>query len=119
MVPDFFLYPLAAAGRLDHDDPNLSSDRFLPRRPIMKCRLALVLLVLLSGACLPVRADDPPAPLLMQRPTLSKSHIVFGFAGDLWIVPRAGGEAKRLTSGAGVECDPAFSPDGKLVAFTG
>src|SRR5262245_29268629 len=58
-------------------------------------------------------------PLLMQKPTVSKTHIAFGYADDLWIVPRAGGEAKRLTSGAGVETDPMFSPDGKWVAFTG
>src|SRR5262245_40916421 len=58
-------------------------------------------------------------PLLMQKPTVSKTHIAFGYADDLWIVPRAGGEAKRLTSGTGIETDPMFSPDGKWVAFTG
>lgn len=41
------------------------------------------------------------------------------YAGDLWSVPRAGGNAVRLTSGTGNETDPAFSPDGMQIAFTG
>lgn len=58
-------------------------------------------------------------PLLLRKPTLNKTHIVFSYGGDLWSVPRAGGDAVRLTSGAGNESDPAFSPDGTSVAFTG
>ena len=58
-------------------------------------------------------------PLLLQKPALSKSDIVFVYAGDLWSVPRAGGNAVRLTSGTGFETDPAFSPDGTRIAFTG
>src|SRR5205807_9852203 len=56
---------------------------------------------------------------LLQKPTLNRKHIVFSFAGDLWSVPRAGGDATRLTSGTGVESDPCFSPDGSQIAFTG
>jgi len=62
-------------------------------------------------------AAEPP--LLLREPTLSESTIVFRFAGDLWSVPRTGGSARRLTSAAGTEGSPYFSPDGKLVAFSG
>src|SRR6266436_481799 len=58
-------------------------------------------------------------PLLFQKPAVSRTHVAFGFAGDLWIVPREGGEAKRLTNGVGLEADPIFSPDGTQIAFTG
>src|ERR1039458_1253182 len=57
--------------------------------------------------------------LLLRRPALSRTQIVFSYAGDLWSVPREGGEARRLTAGPGVETDPFFSPDGSQIAFTG
>lgn len=58
-------------------------------------------------------------PLPMQNPTFNGTHIVFSMAGDLWKVPKEGGQAVRLTAGRGIEGDPSFSPDGKTVAFTG
>jgi len=58
-------------------------------------------------------------PTLFQKPTVNRTHIVFVYAGDLWIVPRDGGDAKRLTTGVGIETDPVFSPDGSMIAFTG
>jgi len=57
--------------------------------------------------------------LLLQEPTLSAEHVVFRHADDLWIVSRAGGEARRLTSSPGREYAPQLSPDGKLLAFSG
>jgi tricorn protease len=59
------------------------------------------------------------APYVFRSPALSATQIVFSFAGDLWSVPRAGGEAIRLTTGAGIEIGPVFSPDGAQIAFTG
>ena len=58
-------------------------------------------------------------PLLMRTPAVSRTHIVFSYAGDLWSVPREGGEATRLTADVGREFNPLFSPDGRWVAFTG
>lgn len=56
---------------------------------------------------------------LFRQPTLSESHVVFSYAGDLWRVDRSGGEAEQLTTGIGNESTPYFSPDGTKVAFTG
>jgi tricorn protease len=57
--------------------------------------------------------------MLAQQPALSATEIVFAFAGDLRTVPHAGGDARRLTTGVGVESSPSFSPDGRTIAFTG
>src|SRR5205823_4583989 len=76
-------------------------------------RLALLLLVLAGSA----QAADPP--LIMNHPAISATQVVFGYAGDLWVVDRAGGDARRLTAGAGLESHPVFSPDGSQVAFAG
>ena len=81
----------------------------------MKGLVASLVLVCGVGAAMAQSAER----LLLQRPTLSQTRIVFVHGGDLWAVPREGGAAYRLTTGAGVETSPAFSPDGSRVAFTG
>ncbi|HEV8037427.1 MAG TPA: PDZ domain-containing protein [Bryobacteraceae bacterium] len=55
---------------------------------------------------------------LLEKPTLSRTSIVFVYANELWSVPRNGGEAKRLTAGPGSKTNPKFSPDGSQLAFT-
>jgi tricorn protease len=59
------------------------------------------------------------SPLLLRTPTVSKTQIAFNYGGDLWIVGREGGDARRLTTGIGIETGPFFSPDGTWIAFTG
>jgi tricorn protease len=59
-----------------------------------------------------------PRPLLLQKPTVNRTHVVFVYGDDLWIVGREGGDARRLTTGLHAT-DPAFSPDGTQLAFTG
>ena len=58
-------------------------------------------------------------PLLFQHPTVSASKVCFAFAGDLWDVPRQGGDARRLTTNPGQESEPFYSQDGKWIAFSG
>jgi len=56
---------------------------------------------------------------LLRHPAVSRDQIAFEYAGDLWVVGRNGGEARRLTATPGLETEPYFSPDGTLIAYSG
>lgn len=56
---------------------------------------------------------------LMRYPDVSATQIVFTYANDLWIMPKAGGVAQRLSTPRGEESFARFSPDGRTLAFTG
>ena len=77
-------------------------------------RVVLILTVL---ACLSVPAFAQGTRLL-RHPTVSRDSIAFEYGGDLWVVSRNGGPARRVTSTQGVELDPYFSPDGSQIAYT-
>ncbi|MDB5041886.1 MAG: protease, partial [Candidatus Eremiobacteraeota bacterium] len=62
-------------------------------------------------------ASDPP--LLLRDPTVSRTEIAFTYGGDIWVVPRRGGEAHRLVTGYHLASAPIFSPDGTQIAFSG
>jgi len=80
-------------------------------------KLIFAAIVCFAAAAAAISQTD--GPTLFRDPSISKSEIVFSYGGDLWIVPRAGGDARRLTVGIGLETSPYFSPDGSMVAFTG
>ena len=56
---------------------------------------------------------------LLRTPTVSSTQIGFAYANNIWVVPRSGGSAKRLTSFQGQTANPHFSPDGRWIAFSG
>ncbi len=55
---------------------------------------------------------------LFSRLTVNQTHIAFSYAGDIWVVGRSGGEARRLTTSPAEENFPVFSPDGSQLAFS-
>src|SRR5579872_1106938 len=55
---------------------------------------------------------------LLRHPTVSRDAVAFEYAGDLWVVARSGGVARRLTSTPAPETEPFFSPDGSQIAYT-
>ncbi len=55
---------------------------------------------------------------MLRQPDVSATQIAFVYAGDIWIVPKTGGTAQRLSSPRGEESFPRFSPDGSTIAFS-
>src|SRR5438552_938579 len=79
-------------------------------------RSIFITLILISGFV--VTDAEGPGPVLFSRLTVNQTHIAFSYAGDIWIVERSGGEARKLTSHPGEENFPVFSPDGSQIAFS-
>ncbi|HET6681296.1 MAG TPA: hypothetical protein VFG84_08835, partial [Gemmatimonadaceae bacterium] len=78
---------------------------------------------LLLGSALLAAATPTPAAAqtdarMFRYPDVSATQIAFVYAGDIWVVPKSGGVANRLSSPAGEESFPRFSPDGSRIAFS-
>ncbi len=56
---------------------------------------------------------------MLRYPDVSATQIAFVYAGDIWVAPKSGGTAMRLSSPKGEESFPRFSPDGTQIAFSG
>ena len=55
---------------------------------------------------------------MFRYPAISADKIAFVYAGDIWLVPKTGGTANRLSSPPGEETFPRFSPDGTRLAYS-
>ncbi|MEE2719605.1 MAG: PDZ domain-containing protein [Planctomycetota bacterium] len=78
--------------------------------------LALLSVLLPCGLA---AANVQPHAGMLRYPDISKDHIVFTYANDLWTVDRDGGMARPLASPMGREGRPRFNADGTRIAFTG
>lgn len=92
--------------------------------PICYLKLAILLMCGFWGrtavsADVTDRAANPTDMRLLRSPDIHGDTIVFTYAGNIWTAPTAGGTARRLTSSAGFQVQPKFSPDGSTIAFTG
>ncbi|MBV9209040.1 MAG: PD40 domain-containing protein, partial [Acidobacteria bacterium] len=80
-------------------------------RKLLLTSLLIALLAIISQA-------QSNGPYIIYRLTVNQSQIAFAYAGDIWTVERAGGEARRLTTDAAEESFPVYSPDGTQLAFS-
>ena len=82
-------------------------------------RRASVLFSLLLALPLAAAADPSITDTrLLSDPAISADRIAFIYANDLWTCDLDGKNVRRLTSDVGVESSPAFSADGKWIAFS-
>jgi tricorn protease len=77
--------------------------------------IQVALLAFTSGTA---SAIDTKNTRMMSQPAISRDHIAFIYAEDLWISNLDGTNPVRLTVDEGIESNPFFSPDGKLIAFS-
>lgn len=79
-------------------------------------RVAIAFIVICLFVPLELAASETR---LLRNPDISKSHVAFVYANDIWVAKPDGGEARRLTSFPGAEITPHFSPNGQYIAFSG
>lgn len=85
---------------------------------ILPVATLLFVLLLFGGLKTTVTSANGSSTRLLRTPTVSATQIAFAYANNIWVVERAGGTARRLTSFQGQTTNPHFSPDGKWIAFS-
>ena len=93
---------------------NKNNFRIMKRKTLFN----IFLVLLISLAATRLYGINTSDTRMLTQPSISASHIAFIYAEDLWVANIDGTNAKRLTTGEGIESNPYFSPDGKLIAYS-
>jgi tricorn protease len=81
--------------------------------------MAALIIILGMAVLAPTAAGiDTKDTHLLTQPAISATGIAFVYANNLWVADLDGGNPRQLTTDIGVENSPAFSPDGKWIAFS-
>jgi tricorn protease len=91
----------------------------MPVRRFPALKRGLPWLVIPVFAAVLSAAPNGASTRLLRSPSVSATHIAFAYANNIWVVERAGGLARRVTSFQGQTTAPHFSPDGQWIAFSG
>lgn len=75
--------------------------------------------ILCASANKSAHAQNSGGTRLLRTPTVSATQIAFAYAQNIWVTPKSGGQARRVTSFHGQTSNPHFSPDGNWIAFSG
>ena len=90
---------------------------------LRNCLLGLIMSGIFCTCSHGVQAESesPSVEQWMRYPAISPDGktIAFSYRGDIWLVDREGGRARFLTTHAGHERSPVWSPDGKEIAYAG
>ncbi len=94
------------------------------------CWVAAVVVVLIVGGCGSVPGAPPRSPRVPVRPSppahsvdeaafAGRGELAFVSRGELWVLDGATGAVRRVPAPGTTPLDPAFSPDGRWLAFLG
>jgi tricorn protease len=81
--------------------------------------VAFCLAVFVVAGATRLPAVDTVDTKMLTQPAVSAERIAFVYANDIWTADLEGRNVRRLTSDIGAEMMPAFSPDGRFIAFSG